>query len=340
MTLRVSLDRDLPVSISTQLKGQIEYGIVSGVLKPGEQLPSVRELSAAEGIAHVTVSHVYSALKREGLIVMRPGMGTYVAGDGEGHRAGQSLGELQRLVDTAVVHALERGFTPVQISRMLTARLASRQARRLIVALVGVFGHATEVYARELHSLLDDINPDVAPYTIERLHAGGEERSRVCEADLILTIANRVKEVQTMLPRKHPPLRGLTFVAHPETVRQLQALPENLQLGVISTFAEFLPTMLRGITTYARLSQGPQCAVLSDVDRVNAVLAQADAVVYATGSGSVVNHVRHSVPVIEYLHAPEPSSVAALRPLLEHLTVSRSGEGRYAREWKEASKIG
>jgi hypothetical protein len=180
----------------------------------------------------------------------------------------------------------------------------------------------------------------VAAYTIERLHAGGGERTPVCEADLILTIANRVKEVQTLLPQKHPPLRGLTFVAHSDTVRQLQALPADLQLGVVSTFAEFLPTMLRGITMYTASSKSPLCAVLSDVDRVNAVLAEADAVVYATGSGTIVKHIARSVPVIEYLHTPAPSSVSALRPLLEQLMVLRSGEGRNARERNEANRIG
>jgi GntR family transcriptional regulator len=80
MTPRISVNRSLPVPIGVQVKGQIEYGIASEVLRPGRRLPSVRELAAAEGVAHVTVSHVYRALKRDGLIVVRPGKGTYVAG--------------------------------------------------------------------------------------------------------------------------------------------------------------------------------------------------------------------------------------------------------------------
>lgn len=334
MTLRISLDRALPVPIGAQLKGQIEYGILCGALKPGEQLPSVRELAAAEGVAHVTVSHVYSALKREGLIAVKPGMGTYVAGDGDGRHAGDSRAALQRLVDTMVVQALERGFTPAQISHMVTARLAGRRARRPVVAMVGLFGHATEVYARELAHLLSNLSPDVVPYTIERLRAGGEERARVREADLVLTIANRVKEVQTLLHAQHPPVRGLTFVAHHETVRRLRALPHDVLLGVVSTFAEFLPTMLQNVIDYTAPTRPPLCAVLSDVERVRAVLAQAGAVIFASGSEAVVASVPRGIPVIEYLHTPEPSSVEAVRPLLERLSglpAQVRGEGRYAR---------
>ncbi len=340
MTLRISLDRELPVPISAQLKGQIEYGIVSGALKPGEQLPSVRDLAAAEGIAHVTVSHVYRALKRDGLIAVRPGKGTYVADAGDGHRSVKSLGELQRLVDAMVLRALDRGFTATQISHMLTARLAGRQARRLSIAMVGVFGHATEVYARELRTLLADIEPRVTAHTIERLRATSEEVDAVCRVNLVLTIANRVKEVQSLLPARHPPLRGLTFVAHPETVRHLQALSANVQLGVVTTFAEFLPTMLLGISTYAEPAKPPLCAALSDVERVNDVLARADVLIYSTGSEAVTAHFPREIEPIEYLHAPESSSVAALRPLIDRLVVSRSAEGRDGEDGANGAKAG
>jgi DNA-binding transcriptional regulator YhcF (GntR family) len=340
ITLRISLDRELPVPISAQLKGQIEYGIVSGALKPGELLPSVRDLASAEGIAHVTVSHVYRALKREGLIAMRPGKGTYVADAGDGQRSVKSLSELQRLVDAMVLQALERGFTAKQISHMLTARLAGRQARRLRIAMVGMFGHATAVYVRELRILLSDIDPEVTPYTIERLRTSGDEIERVCSTDLILTIANRVKEVQSLLPPEHGPVRGLTFLAHPETVRHLSGLPADLRLGVVCTFAEFLPTMLHGISTYGTLSSPPLCAVLSDVERVNDVLERADAVVYATGSETVVAHIPRSIEAFEYLHAPEPSCVAALRPLIDRLMVSRNGERRGVRQKVDGSMVG
>ena len=341
MTLRISLDRDLPVSVGAQLKGQIEYGIVSGALKPGEQLPSVRELAATEGIAHVTVSHVYSALKREGLIVVRQGTGTYVAGDGEGSPAGGSLGKLQYLIDAMVVQARGLGFTPAQISQMVTARLAGGGERGPLIAMVGLFGHATEVYARELSRMLEDLDPMVVPYTVERLRAGGaEERDRLCEVDLILTLASKVKEVQKLLSRRHPPIRSLTFVAHPETVRRLQALPADLQLGVVSTFAEFLPTMLSGVMAHASPSKAPLCAVLSDGERVNGVLAQADAVVYASGSEAIRAHVSRAMPVIEYLHAPEPASVEAVRPLLERLSPARRPEGRALRQPNGTSRAG
>ena len=57
--VKIRIDRDLPVSLSQQLRGQIEYGIVCGEIPPGTQLPSVRELAGELGIGTVTVSQVY-----------------------------------------------------------------------------------------------------------------------------------------------------------------------------------------------------------------------------------------------------------------------------------------
>jgi len=329
MALRIFLDRDLPVSVSAQLAGQIEYGIASGALKPGEQLPSVRELAAAEGVAHVTVSHVYRALKRQGLITVRPGMGTYVAGNTTDLRAGASIHELQRLVDSMVRQAMDRAFTPAEISHMVTARLAARHRRSPVIALIGVFEHATEVYANELRMMLSDFQPEIMLFTIERLRSGMDmvdERARVCTADIILTLANRVKEVQALLPRQHAPVLGLTFVVHQNTVSRIQELPRDRRLGLISTFSEFMPTMLQGVIAYAAPEQPPLCAVLSDLERVNAVLNAAEAIIYASGSETIVPHLSPGVPAIEYLHTPEPASVGALRPLLERLATSSSDE--------------
>ncbi len=49
------------------------------VLRPGDRLPSTREIVGVHAVSPVTVSRALSALSAEGLIVTRPGSGTYVA---------------------------------------------------------------------------------------------------------------------------------------------------------------------------------------------------------------------------------------------------------------------
>src|SRR5690242_17083625 len=74
-----TLDRSLPVPIGTQLRGLIRYGISSGALARGSRLPSIKGVADASGLAPMTVAGAYRALRETGLIVTRPGAGTYVA---------------------------------------------------------------------------------------------------------------------------------------------------------------------------------------------------------------------------------------------------------------------
>ena len=327
MASRIALDRGLPVSIRAQLAGQIQYSIASGSLRPGEQLPSVRELAQAEGVAHVTASHVYRELKQAGLITVRPGMGTYVAGSANGSPLGKDLAALRLLVDRMVDQALRHAYTPAEISSMVTARLSSGPRRNPVVALIGIFGHATEVYAAELRASAADLAPQVDCFTIEALQAGGPEAlDRLQATDLIVTVAHKVKEVLSLLPRRHPPVRGLTFTVHRETMARLQAVAPGAQLGIVSTFPEFLPTMLLGVSSLASPGVPPICAVLSDEGAIRAVLARAQVIVYASGSEAILSRAPGGTALIEYLHMPEQAALAALLPVLERLSLA-SGKG-------------
>jgi GntR family transcriptional regulator len=69
--------------IYRQLFQQLRQRIVSGQLAPDEQLPSVRDLSAALRINFLTVAKVYQLLESEGLAETRRGLGTFVVGGRE-----------------------------------------------------------------------------------------------------------------------------------------------------------------------------------------------------------------------------------------------------------------
>ena len=57
----------------------IRQQIRAGVLLPGEQLPSVRELSAALSVNPNTIQRSYRELERTGWILSQPGKGSFVA---------------------------------------------------------------------------------------------------------------------------------------------------------------------------------------------------------------------------------------------------------------------
>ena len=104
MFLRIEPSSAVP--IYCQLTEQIREQIAAGLLKPGQQVPSVRQLAADLAVNQNTVLKVYNELVREGVLTMERGSGTFVcdrvAGRAEENRR-QIVGEaLARAVEKAV----------------------------------------------------------------------------------------------------------------------------------------------------------------------------------------------------------------------------------------------
>lgn len=76
MIIKIALDSDIP--IYEQLKRQLIIGIAKGEFKPGEELPSVRQLGGDLGINLHTVNKTYNILKDEGYLTINRRMGTLV----------------------------------------------------------------------------------------------------------------------------------------------------------------------------------------------------------------------------------------------------------------------
>ena len=75
------IDPRSPTPIYRQIGEQIRRGVAAGLLAPGDQLPSVRDLAARLLVNPNTVAKVYRDLEREGLLVTRRGQGTFVSDD-------------------------------------------------------------------------------------------------------------------------------------------------------------------------------------------------------------------------------------------------------------------
>ena len=72
------LDAGSGVPTYLQLVQQVEHALRLGYLKPGDQLPKVRDVVAALAINPNTVLKAYRDLEIKGLAVGRPGQGTFI----------------------------------------------------------------------------------------------------------------------------------------------------------------------------------------------------------------------------------------------------------------------
>lgn len=68
-----------PDPMYKQVTDQIKDAIASETFKPGDKLPSIRELSLELKISIITTKRAYSDLENGNYIITRPGLGSYVA---------------------------------------------------------------------------------------------------------------------------------------------------------------------------------------------------------------------------------------------------------------------
>jgi GntR family transcriptional regulator len=111
-----------PTPLHAQLERSIRAAIASARLKPGDQLPTVRQLAVELRINANTVAKVYSQLERTGAIGTRRGVGSFIADVQETDR-NQAMRdtELRGIALRALAEASAKGFSAADLRRELNA---------------------------------------------------------------------------------------------------------------------------------------------------------------------------------------------------------------------------
>ncbi|MBE9915397.1 GntR family transcriptional regulator [Paenibacillus donghaensis] len=77
--MSIEFDNNLPIYL--QIMNHIKKKIVSGLLQPGDKIPSVRELAADLQINPNTVQRTFQELEREEVVETKRGLGRYVTSE-------------------------------------------------------------------------------------------------------------------------------------------------------------------------------------------------------------------------------------------------------------------
>ena len=115
-----SLDPKSGVPIYRQIQDQVRYGIASGRLRPGEQLPTVRALAVDLSVNPNTVIKAYTELERQGVLATEQGSGTFVAPQpAVVPDAGDRQAKLRALCAEFLAQAARYGFGPADVLRAI-----------------------------------------------------------------------------------------------------------------------------------------------------------------------------------------------------------------------------
>ncbi len=118
-----------PRPLYQQVKDQLRHRVAVGVLKPGDEIPSIRQLAADIRVSVITIKRAYLELEMEGVIQTRQGRGSFVSDNAQlsDTMKDQELeGHLRSAVQTAALMHLSEDEL---IERLREVRRGDSQGR-------------------------------------------------------------------------------------------------------------------------------------------------------------------------------------------------------------------
>ena len=108
------------VPIYVQIREQLLRSIGAGELRPGEQMPTMRQVAVALKVDLNTVRHAYDELAQTGAIVVRRARGTFVAEKPPLLDPAKQARRLEAFVQQVLASATAAGFDAADLMRCIT----------------------------------------------------------------------------------------------------------------------------------------------------------------------------------------------------------------------------
>jgi GntR family transcriptional regulator len=121
---RVTITTGTNTPIYRQIIDQVRLAVATGVLVPGEAVPSVRALAEQLLINFNTVAKAYGELVRDGVLESLQGKGVFVAETRQDYSKGERLRRLSQAADAFVHEAVFLDFSAEEIREAVDSRLA------------------------------------------------------------------------------------------------------------------------------------------------------------------------------------------------------------------------
>jgi GntR family transcriptional regulator len=118
----VSIDSRDATPIYAQLERGLRAAVATNRLRPGDQLPTVRQLAVELKVNANTVARVYAELERSGVIETRRGVGSFIAAAGRAMPMRERDKRLRAFVTRVLADAAAAGFTAEDLATELAAQ--------------------------------------------------------------------------------------------------------------------------------------------------------------------------------------------------------------------------
>ena len=127
MLFRIDTANSIPVY--AQIVEQVKRAVAIGTLRPGDPLPSLREMAIKLRINPLTVGKANKQLESEGLIETRHGLGSVISREAEGPTEDYRREALSRAIDGLLLDAEHLGVSHDELRKLLEQRVKKMEGQ-------------------------------------------------------------------------------------------------------------------------------------------------------------------------------------------------------------------
>jgi len=266
------INPELDIPIYQQLVDKIRSGVKKGTLVPGQQLPTVQEVSQNLSIARGTIKRAYDELEHLGVLEKIQGRGTFICYQpaNSGSRKEQAMAAIDELLNRLE----EMGFSPMEISIFLDLKQRERTENlsTVRVALVECNPENVSQMSEQLHGIK---GIDVYSYLLSYIQQYPYKLDE--EMDVVVTTAEHAEYLESILPDRRKIARVALRLSL-DTLSGIVKLRGGETAGILCCSSRFCDLVYNACRSYTRNVSFQQPQLFgSDLD-VDAFLADKDAV--------------------------------------------------------------
>lgn len=221
MAFEITTDVHNPLPLHEQIKDRVKLGLLLGGLRPGDHLPSIRQLEDMLHIGTAVIRRAYRELADAGILDLQHGRGVFIK-NGIHRRATETTRQYDALYEVISRELDRANLVPSSFARFVYARTGDAERRTPSVAFVEDSKSIARDYVAQLGQ---EWQIPISALTIAELRSM-HARQRA-ELRRVLTDYYHVDEVREIMRKNRAVVVPVNVEFAPEMLRQIAQLPSS-----------------------------------------------------------------------------------------------------------------
>jgi GntR family transcriptional regulator len=274
--MNIKIDKKLPLSIKDQLKKQIIGMVQSGLLKPGQPLPSCKDLSLIVSVNKNTIASAFSELCTESVLISKRGAGTQV----NPNVVLKIDKQLKSLIDKTFKDARRLGYSQNEVTNQFFSSLVEQpDDKKYKILLIWANRITMNELAEKLESTL---NVSTESLLVQDFRNDSEvARSILADVDMVLTSLNYIEDILPIADEKNVKVLGILLTPASLILNEVVRLPHGSTVGFTCVNNIAAETTCKDVHLSGNITFNTIWAGTDDPIKLSDMIARCD-IVFAT----------------------------------------------------------